>query len=239
MFCYFENIQNRAAWLKLTNKLQTYDQTMVNIYKTIFGKSYNKHFSKYMDENKICADGTHFVQIIDFLVLYYAERHLTDVGTYINDIAHFMTELSEMGYYFTENDSLYCIMYGFILPHFKVIDKTSESYKELKKIINYYLEDDIQFPLVGSKIPDNYMQSFDDTVFNSYVKVKNCKTVGELNELFHFHVTPDKIHLKIASINKNLKTRTQMITLFSKYDIGDTQNIYKKNKQKYKRNVNY
>lgn len=220
MFYYFDNIHARATWLKLTNKLSTYDQTFVNIYTNNFGKNYCNHISKYLDENKICANEDHFIQIIDLLVLYYDTTHNTNIGVYINDIAHFMTELSDMGYHFTENDALYCIMYGFILPSFKVIDKTGDAYIELKNIVNYYLEDDSQFSAIGNKIPDKYMRSFDDPVFDSYVKVRNCKTIHKLSDLIRGQTTPNKIHLKIANTNTNIKPHSQRINvIFRKYGI--------------------
>jgi len=221
MNSYFKNIKNRAKWLIQTNKLTTYDLNMVSIYKNNFGKDYNKHFSKYMDKNKICAKETHFEQIIDFLVLYYNTKNISDINTYSSDLALFMGELSYMGYYFTENDALYCVQYGFLLPHFKIVDKNKSPYKELKKIIYNCFEKESMYSIIGYKIPLNYLLNFNDPLLESYSRIYTCVNITGLKSIFdRLNVVPNITHAEIIKTRPfNSIFRKLLGTFFEKYNI--------------------
>ena len=221
MNSYFKNIQNRAKWLTQTNKLATYDPEMVFIYRYHFGHDYNKHFSTYMDKNKICAKYTHFEQIIDFLVLYYNTNNISAISVYNDDIALFMGELSDMGYYFTDSDALYCIQYGFFLPHFKIVDKNKSPYKELKNIIYNCFETESIYAIFGCKIPYNYLLNFDDPLLESYDMVYRCVNITSMKSIFdRLHVVPNITHAHIINMRRiNSTFRKSITTFFKKYNI--------------------
>jgi hypothetical protein len=222
MKSYFKNITHRAQWLNNTNKLKEYDTEMVSIYKNHFGKDYNKHFSKYMDKNKIYAQETHFIQIVDFLVLYYYDKCITNIATYNMDMMSIMTELSDMGYCFTENEAIYCIRYAFCIPHFKIIDKNSDSYKELLQLVYECFTKQSMYKKYGSRIDIIFIDNFDDMLLKSYKMIRECHTITDIKDLLHrLDVIPTITHfnLIIATRSVDYSYKKPIINFFKCYNI--------------------
>lgn len=213
---YYQNIMKRAQYLRKSGALNSFDKNLVKIYKNNFGRDYSEHISNYFDRDKINITYNHFCQIIDLLVLFYDEHTIYKESVYAGDMNLFMRELEECGYYFNEDDVMYCIQYRFYIPNFKIFDTNTNTYKKLKEAVSEDIIND-------GKFPHNYVKSIDDPLIQSYSEIKDCKTVSQLKDMFkNWGVKPNENHLYI--FHNNIKKRRgndykKIINFFNKHNI--------------------
>lgn len=188
---YHQNIMTRAKNMRDTNALNTYDTNLVKIYKNNFGKDYKTHISDYFDDNKINITRKHFHQIIDLLILFYDDHKIYKDTVFDKDMKLFMGELVNCGYYFTEEDAMYCIDCRMFIPDFKISSTTTLNYKKFKNLICIDVLND-------NKLPEHYVNSVEDALIRSYLNIRKCRNITHVRNLFKEHkVEPNYNHLQL------------------------------------------
>ena len=173
---YKKNIERDAKKIIIENKIEKYEECIKDICSN-FGKKWNKNIMEYFNKNKVLPSDIHFEQFINMLIIFYYSNKSFKFDTISKDIGIFFTEFSNVGYYFTENEALFCLYYGMFLPNFRV-DINSKNYikliNELKHVIIYGFLD----------VPDHYIDIINNNELHGLKLIQNGVNITQLKKIF-------------------------------------------------------
>lgn len=196
MSSHTSNIMNRIKFIERNNTLSKMDIRLLKIVEN-FGVDYNRHLFRYFDDNKINVTRKHLENIIDMLIIYYDKNRLYSIEVFSHDIKVVMEELADIGYYFTEKDALYCCQFGMYLHDFKITNKRSREYKDLK----FRVLENICY------VPRYFCDLMKDEEIDSYSAMIDCYTLSDIKRTFNkYNVKIDRDHFLIYK-RKNKSTR--------------------------------